>query len=72
MGFEFVVRMARNRIAGKSMKKWVFFGMNTLGWLMIFVVLLMLAVYGVASDDDLYYQLQLEAGVPDSAGISAE
>ena len=72
MGFEFVWKMVKNRIAGKSMKKWVFFGMNTLGWLMIFVVLLMLAVYGVASDNDLYYQLQLEAGVPDSAGISAE
>lgn len=52
------------------MKKRVFFGMNTLGWLMIFVVLLMLAVYGVASDDDLYFQLQMEAGILDSAGIS--
>lgn len=52
------------------MKKRVFFGMNTLGWLMILVVLLMLAVYGVASDDDLYFQLQMEAGILDSAGIS--
>ena len=52
------------------MKKRVFCGMNTLGWLLIFVVLLMLAVYGVASDDDLYFQLQMEAGILDSAGIS--
>ena len=47
------------------MKKRVFFGMNTLGWLMIFVVLLMLAVYGVASDDDLYFQLQMEVRILD-------
>ena len=45
--------------------------LKTFGWLMVFTVLLMLAVYSVASDDGLYYQLQTEAGVLDTAGISA-
>ena len=54
------------------MKKRLFFVLNTVGWLMVFAVLLMLAVYSVASDDGLYYQLQIEAGVLDAAGISAE
>ena len=53
------------------MKKRLFFVLNTVGWLMVFAVLLMLAVYSVASDDGLYYQLQTEAGVLDTAGISA-
>lgn len=54
------------------MKKRIFFVLNTVGWLMVFAVLLMFAVYSVASDDGLYYQLQIEAGVLDTAGISAE
>ena len=45
--------------------------LKTFGWWMVFTVLLMLAVYSVASDDGLYYQLQTEAGVLDTAGISA-
>ena len=39
---------------------------------MVLIVLLMFAVYSVASDDDLYYRLQTEAGVLDSAGISGK
>lgn len=52
------------------MKNRVFSALNTLGWLMVFTVLLMFSVYCVASDDDLYFRLQSEAGILDSAGIS--
>ena len=46
--------------------------LTALGWLMILAVLLMFAVYSVASDDGLYYQLQSEADVLEAAGISGE
>lgn len=52
------------------MKKGSFFKLSTLGWLMILFVLLLLAVYSVASDDELYYRLQSEAQIADSAGVS--
>lgn len=39
---------------------------------MILLTLLMFAVYVVASDDGLYYRLQSEAEILNSAGISAE
>lgn len=40
------------------------------GWLLIFVALISGAVYGVASDYELYYKEQLKAGVPEYAGFS--
>lgn len=52
------------------MKKRSFFKLNTLGWLMILFVLLLFAVYRVASDDELYYRLQSEAQIADYAGVS--
>ena len=54
------------------MRRKVGLALTALGWLLIFAVLLMFAVYSVASDDGLYYQLQSEADVLDAAGISGE
>lgn len=54
------------------MKKSISFGLNLFGWIMILAVLLLFSVYIVASDADLYYQLQMDAGVLDEAGISRE
>ena len=54
------------------MRKAAGLALTALGWLMILAVLLMFAVYSVASDDGLYYQLQSEADVLEAAGISGE
>lgn len=55
--------MIRNRIC---------FLLNVAGWLLIFIALVMAAVFGVSSDDRLYYRLQVRANVLDFAGISDE
>lgn len=52
------------------MKKGFFFGLNVLGWMMALLALLMGAVYGVAANDALYFRLQMDADILDSAGIS--
>ena len=54
------------------MKKSISFVLNLLGWMMILAVLLLFSVYCVASDPDLYYRLQMDAGILDEAGISRE
>lgn len=52
------------------MKKRLLFGMETLGWLVLFIVLLAGSVLEVGLDPQLYLRLQKEAGVLDTAGIS--
>lgn len=54
------------------MKTRIAFALNTLGWLLIFIALMMGAVVGVGSDDELYYELQMRAGILDFAGVSGE
>ena len=52
------------------MKKRLLFGMETLGWLVLFIVLLAGSVLEVGLDPQLYLRLQKEAGVLDTVGIS--
>lgn len=52
------------------MKKRLLFGMETLGWLLLFIVLLAGSVLEVGLDPKLYLRLQKEAGVLETAGIS--
>lgn len=52
------------------MKRRTAFVLNTLGWLMLFFALLMSGIRDVGLDPQLYFNLQMEAGILEEAGIS--
>ncbi|MDY5219767.1 MAG: DUF1461 domain-containing protein [Eubacteriales bacterium] len=54
------------------MRRKVGFALTTLGWIAVFIVLLMSAVYSVGRDDALYYKLQMREDILDEAGISED
>ncbi|MBQ8506353.1 MAG: DUF1461 domain-containing protein [Clostridia bacterium] len=48
------------------------FVLNTIGWFLLFFAMVMGCVRSVGLDPGRYYELQLEAGVHETAGISKE
>lgn len=54
------------------MKKHLIFAMNALGWLMLMLALIFGAVRDVGLNPQLYFDLQMEAGILQEAGISRE
>lgn len=54
------------------MKKSIGLILSTLGWLMIFIALIMGSVYAVGSDYELYYDLQMRESSLGYAGISSD
>lgn len=54
------------------MRKRIFFALNTLGWLMLFIALFMGAIRSTGNNPGLYFKLQTEANILPYAGISEE
>lgn len=52
------------------MKRGIIFALNTLGWLMLIFAMLMAGVRDIGLDPQLYFDLQMEAGILNEAGIS--
>ncbi len=52
------------------MKKGIVFFLNTLGWLMLMFALLMSGIRGIGLNPQLYFDLQMKAGILEEAGIS--
>ncbi len=52
------------------MRRGLVFALNALGWMMLFLALILGVVRGVGSDYELYYRLQKEADILVTAGIS--
>lgn len=63
MGFEFVWKMARNRIAGV---------ICAAGMILLVCALLLLPLHIVGTDGGLYYRLQLREGILPEAGVTEE
>ena len=63
MGFEFVARMARNRIASV---------ICAAGMILLVCALLLLPLHIVGTDGGLYYRLQLREGILSEAGVSED
>jgi len=54
------------------MKKSIGFILNTMGWLMLIFVMLMASLREVGLNPQLYFDLQMEAGILQEAGISED
>lgn len=54
------------------MKKWIGFAACLLGFACVIFAGVLAAVHGVGTDDRLYYELQMKAGILDFAGVSQD